>query len=59
MTVWAERPDVAATLRAGADELAGVLELSEIDVASVRVRQGLPKRKAETATSGRFLDRRT
>ncbi|PTW61449.1 flagellar hook-length control protein FliK [Breoghania corrubedonensis] len=62
VTVWAERPDVAMALRGGADELAGVLELAGIDVASVRIRQGRPKQPAVAfgkLSSGQFLDRRT
>ncbi len=61
VTLWAQRPDVAAALREGADELSGVLELAGIDVASVRIRHGLPAgpAKNKAAPSGYFLDRRT
>ncbi len=61
VTLWAQRPDVAAALREGADELSGVLELAGIDVASVRIRHGLPAGSArgKAAPSGYFLDRRT
>ncbi|MEI2388075.1 flagellar hook-length control protein FliK [Breoghania sp. JC706] len=62
VTVWAERPEVATALRGNADELAGVLELAGIDVASVRIRQGRPKQGSVglgKLVSGQFLDRQT
>jgi hypothetical protein len=55
VTLWAEDPQGAARLRAGAAKLADALRAAELDPADLVVRDGTPRIRAVAA--GHFLDR--
>jgi Flagellar hook-length control protein FliK len=55
VTLWAERQESAARLRAEAPLLADALREVELEPGDVLVRDGQPPRSA--AAAGRFLDR--
>jgi hypothetical protein len=59
VTLWAERPDAAARIRAGAADLKAALTDAAFEP-DILVRDGAPPRPRETAApAGRFLDRAT
>jgi hypothetical protein len=55
VTLWAESPDGAAHLRAGATRLGEALRTADLDAGDVVVRDGAPRSRAIAA--GHFLDR--
>jgi hypothetical protein len=55
VTLWAEREDSAARLRAGADLLAEALRGAALQPGDIQLRVGAPS--APRAPAGRFLDR--
>jgi len=55
VTLWAERPEGAARLRAGATRLGDALRTAELDAGDPVVRDGAPRSRAIAA--GHFLDR--
>ena len=55
VTLWAESPEGAARLRAGAANLADALRAAELDAGDLVVRDGAPRARAVPA--GHFLDR--
>ena len=54
--VWAERPETAAQLRAGASQLSQALSRAELNPGEILIRDGAPP-QAAPARSGHFLDR--
>jgi hypothetical protein len=54
--MWAERPQTAAQLRAGATELSKALSQAELTPGDIVVREGAPP-QAAAAKAGHFLDR--
>jgi len=57
VTLWAERPDSAAKLRANSSLLTDALKQAELDPGDVLVRDGSPPRPQQAQPAGRFLDR--
>jgi hypothetical protein len=55
VTLWAERPEGAARLRAGAAKLTDALRAADLDAGDLVVRDGAPRTRAMPA--GHFLDR--
>ncbi len=55
VTLWAERPEGAARLRAGAAKLTDALRAADLDASDLVVRDGAPRTRAMPA--GHFLDR--
>ena len=54
--MWAERPQTAAQLRAGASELSQALSQAELSPGDIVIREGAPP-LATAAKAGHFLDR--
>jgi hypothetical protein len=54
--MWAERPQTAAQLRAGATELSQALNQAELTPGDIVIREGTPP-QATPAKAGHFLDR--
>jgi hypothetical protein len=54
--MWAERPQTAAQLRAGAGELSQALSQAELSPGDIVIREGAPPQPAP-AKAGHFLDR--
>ncbi len=54
--MWAERPQTAAQLRAGAGELSQALSQAELTPGDIVIREGTPP-QAPPAKAGHFLDR--
>jgi Flagellar hook-length control protein FliK len=54
--MWAERPQTAAQLRAGAAELGQALSKAELPVGDIVIREGTPP-QPQPARAGHFLDR--
>jgi Flagellar hook-length control protein FliK len=54
--VWAERPQTAAQLRAGAAELSQALSAAELSPGDIVIREGTPP-QVQPAKAGHFLDR--
>lgn len=54
--MWAERPQTAAQLRAGATELSQALNQAELTPGDIVIREGAPP-QATPAKAGHFLDR--
>jgi flagellar hook-length control protein FliK len=54
--MWAERPQTAAQLRAGASELSQALSKAELSPGDIIIREGAPLQPAP-AKAGHFLDR--
>jgi hypothetical protein len=54
--MWAERPQTAAQLRAGASELSQALALAQLQPGDIVIREGSPP-QAAPAKAGHFLDR--
>ena len=54
--MWAERPQTAAQLRAGAGELSQALSKAELSPGDIVIREGAPPQPAP-AKAGHFLDR--
>ena len=54
--MWAERPQTAAQLRAGADQLSQALALAQLQPGDIVIREGSPP-QATPAKAGHFLDR--
>jgi hypothetical protein len=54
--MWAERPQTAAQLRAGAGELSHALSQAELSPGDIVIREGSPP-QAPPAKAGHFLDR--
>ncbi|MBV9456922.1 MAG: flagellar hook-length control protein FliK, partial [Bradyrhizobium sp.] len=54
--MWAERPQTAAQLRAGATELSKALSRAELTPGDIVIREGAPP-QATPAKAGHFLDR--
>jgi hypothetical protein len=54
--MWAERPQTAAQLRAGAGELSQALRQAELSPGDIVIREGAPPQPAP-AKAGHFLDR--
>lgn len=54
--MWAERPQTAARLRAGAGELSQALSRAELSPGDIVVREGAPP-QPPLAKAGHFLDR--
>jgi Flagellar hook-length control protein FliK len=54
--MWAERPQTAAQLRAGAAELSQALSEAELPVGDIMIREGTPP-QVQPAKAGHFLDR--
>jgi Flagellar hook-length control protein FliK len=54
--MWAERPQTAAQLRAGATELSHALSQAELKPGDIVIREGTPP-QAAPAKAGHFLDR--
>jgi hypothetical protein len=54
--MWAERPQTAAELRAGASELTRALSQAELVPGDIVIREGTPP-QASPAKAGHFLDR--
>ena len=54
--MWAERPQTAAQLRAGATELTRALSEAELTPGDIVIREGAPQ-QAAPAKAGHFLDR--
>jgi hypothetical protein len=54
--MWAERPQTAAQLRAGATELSKALSQAELTPGDIVIREGTPP-QATPAKAGHFLDR--
>ncbi|HEX5477462.1 MAG TPA: flagellar hook-length control protein FliK [Burkholderiales bacterium] len=54
--MWAERPQTAAQLRAGASELSQALSQAELSPGDIVIREGTPPHPAP-AKAGHFLDR--
>ncbi|MGH6717512.1 MAG: flagellar hook-length control protein FliK, partial [Bradyrhizobium sp.] len=54
--MWAERPQTAARLRAGAAELSQALSRAELSPGDIVIRDGTPPQVA-SAKAGHFLDR--
>jgi hypothetical protein len=54
--IWAERPQTAAQLRAGATELGQALSKAELSPGDIVIREGAPPQPAP-AKAGHFLDR--
>jgi hypothetical protein len=54
--MWAERPQTAAQLRAGAGELSQALSQAELTPGDIVIREGTPPQPAP-AKAGHFLDR--
>ena len=54
--MWAERPQTAARLRAGAFELSQALSRAELMPGDIVIREGTPPQPAP-AKAGYFLDR--
>jgi len=54
--MWAERPQTAAQLRAGAGELSQALALAQLQPGDIVIRDGTPP-QAAPAKAGHFLDR--
>jgi len=54
--MWAERPQTAAQLRAGASELGQALSKAELSPGDIVIREGAPPQPAP-AKAGHFLDR--
>jgi Flagellar hook-length control protein FliK len=54
--MWAERPQTAAQLRAGAAELSQALSKAELPVGDIVIREGTPP-QPQPAKAGHFLDR--
>jgi hypothetical protein len=54
--MWAERPQTAAQLRAGAGELSQALSKAELSPGDIVIREGSPPQPAP-AKAGHFLDR--
>jgi flagellar hook-length control protein FliK len=54
--MWAERPQTAAQLRAGATELTKALSQAELTPGDIVIREGTPPQTAP-ARAGHFLDR--
>jgi hypothetical protein len=59
VTLWAERPDTSAQLRAHVGGLAQSLRGAELDPGEVLVRDGAPARPRGALPAGHFLDRAT
>ncbi|MGP0088476.1 MAG: flagellar hook-length control protein FliK [Xanthobacteraceae bacterium] len=59
VTLWAERPDTSAQLRAHVGGLAQSLRGAELDPGEVLVRDGAPPRPRGALPAGHFLDRAT
>jgi len=55
VTLWAESPEGAARLRAGATKLSDALRTAELDAGDLVVRDGAPRSRVIAA--GHFLDR--
>ncbi len=55
--MWAERPNTAAQLRAGASELSQALSRAELTPGDIVIRDGTPPPPAAPARAGHFLDR--
>jgi len=54
--MWAERPQTAAQLRAGASELSQALARAELTPGDIVIREGTPP-QPRPAKAGHFLDR--
>jgi hypothetical protein len=54
--MWAERPETASQLRAGASELSQALTQAELTPGDIVIREGAPPQPAP-AKAGHFLDR--
>ena len=54
--MWAERPETAAQLRAGASQLSQALSRAELNPGEILIRDGAPPQAAR-ARAGHFLDR--
>jgi hypothetical protein len=54
--MWAERPQTAAQLRAGASELGQALSKAELAPGDIVIREGTPPQHAP-AKAGHFVDR--
>jgi hypothetical protein len=54
--MWAERPQTAAQLRAGASQLSQALALAQLQPGDILIREGSPP-QAAPAKAGHFLDR--
>jgi hypothetical protein len=54
--MWAERPQTAALLRAGAGDLSRALSRAELAPGDIVIRDGTPPQPA-SARAGHFLDR--
>jgi hypothetical protein len=54
--MWAERPQTAAQLRAGASQLSQALALAQLQPGDIVIREGSPP-QAAPAKAGHFLDR--
>jgi hypothetical protein len=54
--MWAERPETAAQLRAGASQLSQALSRAELNPGEILIRDGAPP-QAAPARAGHFLDR--
>lgn len=55
--IWAERPDTAAQLRAGASQLSEALSRAELRPGDIVIRDGAPPQPPAAARAGHFLDR--
>jgi hypothetical protein len=55
--IWAERPDTAAQLRAGASQLSEALSRAELRPGDIVIREGAPPQPPAAARAGHFLDR--
>jgi Flagellar hook-length control protein FliK len=56
--MWAERPQTASLLRAGANDLSQALSQAELAPGDIVIREGTPP-QPQPAKAGRFLDRAT
>jgi hypothetical protein len=57
VTLWAERSEAAAKLRANSSLLSDALQQAELEPGDVLVRDGPPPRPQQAPPAGRFLDR--
>jgi hypothetical protein len=57
VTLWAERPETSAQLRAHVGGLTQALRGAELDPGDVLVRDGAPPRQRSALPAGHFLDR--
>ena len=59
VTLWAERPETSAQLRANVGGLTQALRGAELDPGDVLVRDGAPPRPRAALPAGHFVDRAT